>query len=207
MTTVATTRLGLLLHLLAPEAVASQTVDLTRYRVVDLTHAFGSSTLFWPTATTGFTQQQLSYGPTPGGWFYSAYAYAAPEHGGTHLDAPVHFNRDGTTSDRIPVEQFIGPAVVIDVTSIQPHSPSFIRWPRCRPPDSVMKVVRLFLNALRYRWNHSSPTWSVDGFVHVSRSLPASVFFMVSSCTSMVVCGMPAISSGESRPSSFLSAA
>ena len=123
--TLTTPRLGLLLLLLAPAVAAAQAVDVARYRVVDLTHAFGPSTLFWPTVATGFTHEQLSYGPTAGGWFYSAYTYAAPEHGGTHLDAPIHFDKDGTTSDRIPVEQFIGPAVVIDVTAQAAKNPDF----------------------------------------------------------------------------------
>ena len=100
----------------------------------DLTHAFGPSTLFWPTATTGFIHEQLSYGPTPGGWFYSAYSYAAPEHGGTHLDAPIHFDKNGATGDRVPVEQFIGPAVVIDVTAQAAKDPDY-RLTRADVPD------------------------------------------------------------------------
>lgn len=107
----------LLALLFAPSIVVAQAIDLARYRVVDLTHAFNQKTLYWPTATTGFALNQLAYGPTPGGWFYSSYAYAAPEHGGTHLDAPIHFAKDGLTADRIPVEQFIGPAVVLDVSA------------------------------------------------------------------------------------------
>jgi kynurenine formamidase len=93
----------------------AQTLDLSRYRVVDLTHAFNAKTLYWPTATVGFKLDQQAYGPTPGGWFYSSYAYSAPEHGGTHLDAPIHFSKNGRTADQIPVEQFMGPAVVIDI--------------------------------------------------------------------------------------------
>jgi kynurenine formamidase len=103
--------------LLAPTLLSAQAINMANYRVVDLTHAFGKRTLYWPTATSGFNLQQLAYGPTPGGWFYSSYAYAAPEHGGTHLDAPIHFAKDGLTADRIPVEQFIGPAVVIDISA------------------------------------------------------------------------------------------
>ncbi|MGQ0646556.1 MAG: cyclase family protein [Gemmatimonadaceae bacterium] len=102
---------------LAAEDVRAQTIDLSRYRVVDLTHPFNAKTLYWPTATTGFKLEQLAFGATPGGWFYSSYAYAAPEHGGTHLDAPIHFAKNGVAADRIPVEQFIGPAVVIDVSA------------------------------------------------------------------------------------------
>jgi kynurenine formamidase len=40
-----------------------------------------------------------------------------PEHFGTHMDAPVHFDPKGKSVDRIPVERFLAPAVVIDVSS------------------------------------------------------------------------------------------
>lgn len=83
---------------------------------VDLTHAFGEDTLYWPTDTQGFRLEELAYGPTPGGWFYAAYAFASAEHGGTHLDAPIHFAAGGSTADRIPLESLIGPAAVVDVS-------------------------------------------------------------------------------------------
>jgi kynurenine formamidase len=94
----------------------AQTIDLARTRLVDLTHAFDSSTIYWPTAPSPFVLERLAFGATPGGWFYAANAFAAPEHGGTHLDAPIHFAEGRLTSDRIPLERLIGPAVVIDVT-------------------------------------------------------------------------------------------
>ena len=37
------------------------------------------------------------------------------EHGGTHLDAPVHFHEGGSTAERVPLERLIAPAVVVDV--------------------------------------------------------------------------------------------
>jgi kynurenine formamidase len=97
-------------------AAAQQPIDLSGVRMVDLTHAFGSRTLYWPTSPAGFRLEQLAFGPTPGGYFYSAYAFSAPEHGGTHLDAPIHFAAGGVTADRLPLEQLVAPAVVIDVT-------------------------------------------------------------------------------------------
>ncbi len=100
---------------LAASPASAQGIDLTRQRLVDLSHSFNAKTLYWPTATTGFQLQQQAYGKTPGGYFYSSNAYAAPEHGGTHLDAPIHFHEGGLTVDRLPLEQLIGPAVVIDV--------------------------------------------------------------------------------------------
>lgn len=84
---------------------------------IDLTHPFSSTTIYWPTDTLGFVHEELAYGPDPGGWFYSAYRYSAAEHGGTHLDAPLHFSEDGRATDEIPLSNLIGRAVVIDVSS------------------------------------------------------------------------------------------
>ena len=103
--------------LASQSALGAQTFDLSRYRMVDLTHALNARTLYWPTSPTTFKLDTLAYGPTPGGWFYSSYAFSAPEHGGTHLDAPVHFGEGRLTADRIPLERLIAPAVMIDVTA------------------------------------------------------------------------------------------
>ena len=94
----------------------SRGVDLASAELVDLTWPFDEKTLYWPTSPSGFELKELAYGPTPGGWFYSSYSFSTPEHGGTHLDAPIHFAAGGHTSDQIPLRQLIAPAVVIDVT-------------------------------------------------------------------------------------------
>ena len=89
--------------------------DPSASRIVDLTHALGKGTIYWPTSPTKFSLQQLSYGKTEGGWFYSSYSLCTPEHGGTHLDAPIHFAEGKRTTDQVPLEQLIGSAVVIDI--------------------------------------------------------------------------------------------
>jgi kynurenine formamidase len=94
----------------------AQTVDLTSTRIVDLTHSFNAKTLYWPTSPSTFRLDTLSYGVTSAGFFYSAFAFSSPEHGGTHLDAPIHFARSGLSADRIPLERLIAPAVAIDIT-------------------------------------------------------------------------------------------
>lgn len=105
-----------LVFLLLPLAAArAQTIDLARSRVVDLTHTLDAKSLYWPTSPTKFRLEQLAFGPTPGGYFYSAYAFSAPEHGGTHLDAPIHFHQGGVTADAIDLRRLIGAAVVIDI--------------------------------------------------------------------------------------------
>ena len=90
--------------------------DGTAGQWVDLTHAFGASTIYWPTDTTGFQLEELAFGQTEGGWFYSSYAFASAEHGGTHLDAPIHFAEGRLSNDEIPLSGLMGPAVVVDVT-------------------------------------------------------------------------------------------
>jgi kynurenine formamidase len=85
---------------------------LTRGSWTDLSHPFDSATIYWPTSTP-FTLTVRSAGVTAGGFYYAANDFAAAEHGGTHLDAPVHFGEGKHTADRIPLERLIGPAVVI----------------------------------------------------------------------------------------------
>jgi kynurenine formamidase len=96
---------------------AQQSFDPAAYRMVDLTHAYSSSTVFWPTSPTKFTLDRLAFGKTEGGYFYAANTLCTPEHGGTHLDAPIHFGEGKRTAEQVPLEQLIAPAVVIDVTA------------------------------------------------------------------------------------------
>jgi kynurenine formamidase len=104
---------------------ASASFDPARMDIIDLTHAFGPETIYWPTATTTFKHEQLSFGDTPGGWFYSAFAFSTPEHGGTHLDAPIHFGEGKEAADAIPLERLVAPAVVIDVSASSDADPSY----------------------------------------------------------------------------------
>jgi kynurenine formamidase len=39
------------------------------------------------------------------------------EHGGTHIDAPIHFSRSGEKLDEIPIEHLVGAGVRIDVSA------------------------------------------------------------------------------------------
>jgi len=96
---------------------SAATIDLTRYRLVDLTHSFNAQTIYWPTSTKTFEHPLQTYGKTPGGWFYSSYELSTPEHGGTHLDAPIHFGEGKETADQIPLTRLLSRAVVIDVSA------------------------------------------------------------------------------------------
>jgi arylformamidase len=43
-------------------------------------------------------------------------------HTGTHCDAPYHFFDDGKTIDQIPLETYVGPAVIFDLRAKPPGS-------------------------------------------------------------------------------------
>jgi kynurenine formamidase len=104
--------LSLLVLLIAAPAPA----QLPRGRVIDLSHSYGPDTLYWPTSRP-FKLDKVSDGVTARGFYYAANDFCTAEHGGTHVDAPIHFARGHATVDRIPLEQLIGPAVVVDVTA------------------------------------------------------------------------------------------
>ncbi|MBX2992627.1 MAG: cyclase family protein [Bacteroidetes bacterium] len=84
--------------------------------IIDLTYPFDSTTIYWPTEK-GFRFEKGFEGITPNGFFYSANTFSAPEHGGTHIDAPIHFAEGKNTVDAIPVKQLVGIGVVVDVTA------------------------------------------------------------------------------------------
>jgi kynurenine formamidase len=100
-------------------------LSLKTAKVVDLTHPFDERTLYWPTSPTRFELKRLSYGETAGGYFYAANSFCTPEHGGTHLDAPIHFAQGGRTADQIPVRQLIAMAAVIDIARQAERDPDY----------------------------------------------------------------------------------
>lgn len=96
----------------------------SRFRWVDLSHDFSSETIYWPTARS-FQLDSVFQGPTPGGFWYEANNFAAAEHGGTHLDAPVHFAEGKETTDQVPLRRLIGPAIVLDVSDSAAANPDY----------------------------------------------------------------------------------
>ena len=94
-------------------------------RLVDLTHAFDSRAVYWPTARR-FRLKEVAEGRTPGGWYYSAYEFTTSEHGGTHLDAPIHFSRGKQTADRIPLSRLVAPGILVDVSAKALRDPDYL---------------------------------------------------------------------------------
>lgn len=84
-------------------------------RLVDLTHPFSAETIYWPTEE-GFVHEPGFRGVTERGYYYEAHRFRAAEHGGTHVDAPVHFAEGGSAVDAIPLERLVAEGVRVDVS-------------------------------------------------------------------------------------------
>jgi kynurenine formamidase len=105
---------GILVLLLAlSQAARAQFPD---GEVVDLSHPFDERTLFWPTEERGFVLEKVAEGVTEQGHYYAANRFCSAEHGGTHIDAPIHFFRGRNTVDMIPLGQLMGEAILVDVS-------------------------------------------------------------------------------------------
>ncbi|HEU4957523.1 MAG TPA: cyclase family protein [Sphingomicrobium sp.] len=136
--------------LLASAACAPEKPAELEGRWIDLSHDLAEDSPFWPTAE-GFKHEVASYGKTPGGWFYSSYNLTLSEHGGTHLDAPIHFAEGKQTADQVPLDRLIGPAAVIDVSAASAANRDYRftvgdleRWESAngRLPDGVILLFR-----------------------------------------------------------------
>ena len=92
--------------------------------LIDLSHDYGDQTVFWPTAEP-FKLEKVADGVTEQGYYYAANNFATSEHGGTHIDAPVHFAKGHWSVDQIPLDRLVGDAVVVDVTAAAANQPDY----------------------------------------------------------------------------------
>src|SRR5262245_61780623 len=146
------TRGALLAGLALAAAACSRPAEPSRFpagTIVDLSHDYGSETVFWPTADP-FRLEKVADGVTPQGYYYAANNFSGSEHGGTHLDAPVHFAQGHWTVDQIPLDRLIGKAVVVDVSQAcasnadyQVSTADFTAWEQAHgmlEPDSIVLI-------------------------------------------------------------------
>jgi kynurenine formamidase len=97
-------------------------------RVVDLSHTYDETTIYWPNAE-GFRHEKDEWAVNDSGFWYAAGNFASAEHGGTHLDSPIHFAEGRRTVDEIPVSDLIGPLAVIDVENQALRDPDYVVAP------------------------------------------------------------------------------
>lgn len=88
-------------------------------RSIDLTHLIDEEGSVYPGAEpprleAAFTLERDGFRET---------LLTLPSHTGTHMDAPAHLLPGGATLDQLPVDQFVGPALVVDCTNLRPGEP------------------------------------------------------------------------------------
>jgi kynurenine formamidase len=132
-----------------PPTPSATTAAFASGEIVDLSHTYDAKAIFWPTAEP-FRHEKVADGITPGGYYYASNNFFTSEHGGTHIDAPVHFAQGRQSVDQIPLQNLIGPAMVIDVTAASRANPDyqvtvadFESWEKQHGPISSGNIVLL----------------------------------------------------------------
>jgi kynurenine formamidase len=140
-----------------------KTKDLSNSKIVDLTYTFSKETIYWVTARE-FELDVVYKGDTDKGYFYSANNFATAEHGGTHIDAPIHFSKTGQTVEEIPLNHLMGNAIKVDVSAKAINNPDYLvsiedfkAWEQKegRIPDGVIIILetgfsRYYPDKLKY---------------------------------------------------------
>lgn len=94
-------------------------------RVADLTHVLGPDFPTFPGGAPFKVEQAVSF--EKDGYYGSNISYW--EHTGTHMDAPIHFAKDGLFVDQLPVETLVVPAAVVTITERANRDPDALVTP------------------------------------------------------------------------------
>ncbi len=108
--------LATLVATLMISCASTRSDDFPKGQWIDLSHDFSDETIYWVTAEP-FKRTTVAEGNTPAGFYYSAYNFSGAEHGGTHIDAPVHFAEGKKSVDQLDLNQLSSQAVKIDVSA------------------------------------------------------------------------------------------
>ncbi len=96
-------------------------------RVVDLSVPVGPGTVVYP----GDPRPALTTHSTIERDGFNLLHVSMGSQSGTHVDAPFHFDAATPRIDELPLERFLGPAVVVDATGAGPRGR--ITWDRIEP--------------------------------------------------------------------------
>lgn len=107
--------IALLFTVLISACASAPSGEFPKGEWIDLTHDFGADTIYWVNAEP--FKREGTAAMTDKGFFYAAGNYSAAEHGGTHIDSPIHFAEGKKSVDQIELNTLIGEGVKIDVSA------------------------------------------------------------------------------------------
>ena len=90
-------------------------------------------------------------------------------HTGSHIDVPLHKIAGGASLDDVPLESFVGPAVIADLRALGPDAPIGAEALQERLPGDLNGLVVLLATgwgekrALTDEWRYRAPFLSPDG--------------------------------------------
>ncbi len=140
----------------ASEQIKTEAPNTNERVVIDLTHTFSEETVYWVTAKE-FELEVVAKGDTDKGFFYAANNFETAEHGGTHIDAPIHFAKGKQSVEEIPLERLMGKAVKIDVSENALKDPDYLitiddlkDWEQANGPIGEGMIVLLETGHSKY---------------------------------------------------------
>lgn len=154
-------------------------------KLLDLTYSLNSDNPYWP-GPAYFPFKLRNIASIDSHKSYSN-VICMPEHLGTHLDAPNHFVKGGTSLDQIPLAQFFGPAVVVNVTKkvlgnsdYQVSVAGLREWEKTNGSIPQGAII-LAYTGWRDRWNNYTFYKNVDekGTLHFPGYAPEVAEFLV----------------------------
>ena len=83
--------------------------------IIDLTYPLNKNNAYWPGPLYSSFKYETVATLNDDGVFSGK--YATPEHLGTHIDAPNHFEDNQKSVDKLKLETLIGTASVIDISA------------------------------------------------------------------------------------------
>jgi len=122
-------------------------------RIVDLSHPVDDDTPVYP----GDPVARFTPAATVAADGFNVLHVRMGSQTGTHVDAPYHFLDDGARIDELPLDLFLGPAVIADVRGRPPHGR--IEWSDLEPWADRLGPGRILV--LRTGWDEH---WGTDAY-------------------------------------------
>jgi arylformamidase len=125
--------------------------------------------------------------PVPGRLSINSSRLAIGLHTGTHVDAPFHFIHDGRRIEQVPLEQCVGPALLLDLGELSPRAPI---GPEAFTPHAaaLRELGKVVLNT---RWHRR---WGRPGyFTEHPDILPAAGEFLVECGVHLIGVDFPSV--------------